>query len=186
MNKFVFIFGPQAVGKMTVGEELAKMTDLKLFHNHMAIEMLEPLYGFTPEMWRLTSLIRNEIFDSFANSDAYGLIFTKVWNLSSEKECEGIERLFQRFESKGCDVCIVELEADTEERLQRNRSSHRLEQKPTKRNIEKSERDLLSTADSIRLNTEEGEITRPNYIRINNTHMSAEDVAKQVKEQFEL
>jgi len=33
--KFVLIFGPQAVGKMTVGQELANLTKLKLFHNHM-------------------------------------------------------------------------------------------------------------------------------------------------------
>ena len=46
-EKFVLIFGPQAVGKMTVGQELAKMTDLKLFHNHMTIDLLEPLYGFS-------------------------------------------------------------------------------------------------------------------------------------------
>jgi shikimate kinase len=31
--KFIIIFGPQAVGKMTVGHELEKTTKLKLFHN---------------------------------------------------------------------------------------------------------------------------------------------------------
>ena len=30
---FVVIFGPVAVGKMTVGQELEKITDLKLFYN---------------------------------------------------------------------------------------------------------------------------------------------------------
>jgi shikimate kinase len=40
--KFVLIFGPQAVGKMTVGQELAKITGLKLFHNHMTIERVPP------------------------------------------------------------------------------------------------------------------------------------------------
>lgn len=30
----VIILGPHAVGKMTVGQELAKITDLRLFHNH--------------------------------------------------------------------------------------------------------------------------------------------------------
>jgi len=30
VKKFVFIFGPQAVGKMTVGQELAKDTGLFL------------------------------------------------------------------------------------------------------------------------------------------------------------
>ena len=43
---------------MTVGQELAKETGLKLFHNHMTIDLLEPLFGFSPEMWRLTHLFR--------------------------------------------------------------------------------------------------------------------------------
>ncbi len=39
--KFILIFGPRAVGKMTVGHELEKITSLKLFHNHQTIELLE-------------------------------------------------------------------------------------------------------------------------------------------------
>ena len=38
MAKLVLITGPQAVGKMTVGQELTKITNLKLFHNHMSID----------------------------------------------------------------------------------------------------------------------------------------------------
>lgn len=38
--KCVHLCGPQAVGKMTVGEELTQITELKLFHNHMTIEPL--------------------------------------------------------------------------------------------------------------------------------------------------
>ena len=36
--KLVLIIGAGAVGKMTVGQELMKITDLRLFHNHMMIE----------------------------------------------------------------------------------------------------------------------------------------------------
>ena len=36
--KLVLIVGSGAVGKMTVGQELMKITDLRLFHNHMMIE----------------------------------------------------------------------------------------------------------------------------------------------------
>lgn len=79
LDKFVFIFGPQAVGKMTVGQELSAITGLKLFHNHMTIDLLEPLYGFSKEMWRLANTFRRSIFQSFAISDQYGMIFTKVW-----------------------------------------------------------------------------------------------------------
>lgn len=60
--KFIIIFGPQAVGKMTVGQELERITDLKLFHNHMTIDLLHPYFGFSSETWRLSDLIRSEIF----------------------------------------------------------------------------------------------------------------------------
>ena len=42
--KLVLIFGPQAVGKMTVGQELAKITGLKLFHNHMTIDLVSNFF----------------------------------------------------------------------------------------------------------------------------------------------
>ena len=37
-----------------------------------------------------------------------------------------------------------------------------------------------------RLNSEKGEITHKKYLRINNTNLSAEDVAKMIKDKFEL
>jgi hypothetical protein len=186
MEKFVLIFGPQSVGKMTVGQELAKITGLKLFHNHMTIDLLEPLYGFIPEMWRLSNLFRQEIFESFSKSDSYGLIFTKVWNLDSKEEIEGIEKICKMFESRGSEIYFVELEAEVEERLKRNKSPHRLEHKPTKRNIKQSEENLLSTVNTLKLNSKEGEIEKENYLRINNTNLSAEEAAQIIKLKFRL
>lgn len=43
--KLVFIIGDAAVGKMTVGQELMKITDLRLFHNHMTIEPVIEIFG---------------------------------------------------------------------------------------------------------------------------------------------
>lgn len=43
--KLVFLFGDAAVGKMTVGQQLTKITDLKLFHNHMSIELVLEIFG---------------------------------------------------------------------------------------------------------------------------------------------
>ena len=43
--KLVFILGDAAVGKMTVGQELMKLTGLRLFHNHMTIEPVIALFG---------------------------------------------------------------------------------------------------------------------------------------------
>lgn len=76
--KFILIFGPQAVGKMTVGHEIEKITPLKLFHNHQTIELLHPYFGFGPEMWRLSDLFRKEIFEQMSKSNSSGLMFTYV------------------------------------------------------------------------------------------------------------
>ena len=43
--KLVFLIGDAAVGKMTVGQELMKITDLRLFHNHMTIEPVLEIFG---------------------------------------------------------------------------------------------------------------------------------------------
>lgn len=62
--KLVLIFDPQAVGKMTIGQELAKVTDLKLFHNHMTIDLVGHFFGYgTTEGKRLVNLFRQEIFE---------------------------------------------------------------------------------------------------------------------------
>ena len=43
--KLVFILGNSAVGKMTVGQELMKLTGLRLFHNHMMIEPVIDIFA---------------------------------------------------------------------------------------------------------------------------------------------
>ena len=87
MPKLVLICGPQAVGKMTVGQELTKITDLKLFHNHMTIEPLLQIFEYeSKEFQELNSLFRQRIFEKFANSDEYGLKFTYVWAFDIKEE----------------------------------------------------------------------------------------------------
>ncbi|MCJ7842035.1 AAA family ATPase [Lederbergia sp. NSJ-179] len=184
--KFVLLFGPQAVGKMTVGQELAKITELKLFHNHMTIDLLEPFFGFTAEMWRLSTLFREEVFKTFSQSDQYGMIFTFVWAFNKIGDWEFVEKICNIFRSEGAEIYFVELEADVEERLKRNQTPNRLEQKPTKRNIKQSEEHLLSSMDTLRLNSEDGEIKEEHYLRIDNTELSAVEVARMIKNRFRL
>ncbi|MDP4552844.1 shikimate kinase [Alkalihalobacillus macyae] len=180
--KFVLLFGPQAVGKMTVGQELEKITDLILFHNHMTIDFLEPFFGFSPEMWRLSTLMREEIFSSFAKTDNYGMIFTYVWAFDQPEDWEFVEKICEIFSE--ADIYFVELEAGVDERLKRNTTPNRLEHKPTKRNIEQSEGNLLSTMKDFRVNSEVGEIDRDHYLRINNENISADEVALMIKDKF--
>jgi hypothetical protein len=77
------------------------------------------------------------------------------------------------FSKHGKDTYLIELEASLEVRLERNIDTFRLAKKPLKRNIERSETHLLHDAKHHRLNSYPGEITHPQYLRIDNTHLSA-------------
>jgi hypothetical protein len=184
--RFVLVFGPQAVGKMTVGQELAKITDLKLLHNHMTIELLQPFFGFSSEMWRLSSLFREEIFKAVSKSDLSGMIFTFVWAFNKKEDWEDVDKICSIFESNDGEVYFVELEAELEERIKRNKTPNRLEHKPSKRDVQQSELRLKASLEKLRLNSLEGEIKKKNYIKINNTNLSAEEVAKMIKNEFQL
>lgn len=182
--KFIIIFGPQAVGKMTVGHELEKITGIKLLHNHQTLELLEPYFGFTPKTFELSNFFRNQIFKAVAESNLNGLIFTYVWAFDLKEDWKYINEICQIFEEKNAEVYFVELEADLEVRLIRNKTPFRLEQKPSKRNTVWSEHELKDTMENHRLNSNQGEITHENYLRINNTHLHPMEVATMINEKF--
>lgn len=185
--KLVIIFGPQAVGKMTVGEELEKLTGMKLFHNHMTIELVSHFFSYsTATGKRLVRLFREEIFEEVAKSDLEGMIFTFMWAFDQQADWDYIDHICNIFESKGGSTYFVEIEAGMEERLERNKSPHRLECKPTKRNIEWSEQNLKRDMERYRLYSKAGEIKKENYIKIDNTHLSPEEAAKIIVNSFKL
>lgn len=185
--KLIIIFGPHAVGKMTVGQHLAEMTDLKLFHNHMTIEPITELFkGYPEHFHRLKDLFRNEIFNSFLNTDQYGMIFTYMWAFDAQEDWDYINNLEQLFLSHGAEVYYVELEADFNTRIQRNKTENRLLNKPSKRNTEYSEQLFRHLEEKYRLNSLPGEIKKEHYLRINNTNMPPERTALLIKETFGL
>jgi cytidylate kinase len=187
--KLVILFGPPAVGKMTVGQELARTTGLRLFHNHMTIDLLLNFFEFgTKEFARLNRLFRDEIFNAVAASELPGLIFTYVWALNDSRDKAYIDRVASTFLGRGANVYYVELQADLDVRLKRNTDRTRLEQKPSKRDVEASEALLLRHDKEYELNTSEH---RPffhtdNYLKIDNTNLAAADAAAIIKSKFSL
>ena len=179
--KLIDLIGPLAVGKMTFGQELETLSGYKLFHNHLAIEMVAPFFSYsTPEGRGLVVKLRQQFFDAFVASDAAGYILTFVWAFSEEGEREYIEGITKQFEDAGQESYWIELEASLDERIRRNRTENRLAHKASKRDVEWSENNLIESAQKYRLNSVDGEISQPNYLRIDNTDLSAEEVARKI------
>ena len=181
--KVLFIFGNAAVGKMTVGQEVMKITELRLFHNHMTIEPVIEIFGKYNS--HVTARLREVIFEEFAKSDNYGIIFTFMWAFDMQSDWDYIEHVRNIFTPYGAEFYYVELVADKAERLRRNTTENRLANKASKRDIEASNKRVISCDEEHRFESYEGEIPYENYIKINNTDLEASDVAKIIKERFD-
>ncbi len=182
----VIILGPHAVGKMTVGQELAKITGLRLLHNHMSIELTRKLFDYTEKEWGiLNETIRQTVFELFAKGDFHGLIFTYMCAFDMQSEFDYLLNVIELFKANGASCYVVELCADFEERLIRNKSENRLLHKESKRNLECSEAEMRNTSEKYRLNSYDGEsLPFENYLKIDNTALTAEEVARMIQTHF--
>lgn len=180
--KLVIIIGNGAVGKMTVGQELAKITGLRLFHNHMSIEPIIDIFGeYNGDIVRK---FRELVFAEFSKTDKYGLIFTYIWAFDVQSDWDYMEHLREIF--KGADIYYAELVAPQKVRLQRNTTENRLKHKPSKRNLEWSNEMIIESDLENRLESYDGEVPYENYIKIDNTNLSAAETAKMIRDRFGL
>jgi hypothetical protein len=192
--ELVIIFGPSAVGKMTVGHEVCELTGFKLFHNHALIEPVLDIFPFdSPPFGRIVGEFRRRIIEEAAEAGLPGLIFTFVWALEAPEDTEVVASYLDIVKSRGGRGRLVELAADQDERIARNTTEFRLDQKRSKRDLEWSHRNLLELDDSYVLNTGGGGRTKAqdlidkhDYVRIDNTRLSAATAARIIVSAFEL
>ena len=185
-STLVWLCGPPAVGKMAVGLELSQLTGIPLFHNHVSIEAVLPVFEYgTPPFNRLVGAFRDQMFVEAAASDLPGLIFTMMWAFDLPSDLQFVEKQKSVFESRGGRTVFVELQADLETRIARNESQLRLSSKPSKRDIAAS-RERMIAADSRYQLDSKGAFPFVDHLRIDNTDLAPWDVAEQIVSHFEM
>ena len=182
--KLVLIIGAGAVGKMSVGQELMKITDLRLFHNHMTIEpVLEIFNDFNVDV---IMKMRYMIFEEFVKTNNYGMIYTCMWAYDEESDWKIMNKIIRMFEEVNSEIYCIELISPLEVRLERNVTENRLNHKASKRNIEASNQRLIRHTKEHRFVSYDGEVPIKNFIRIDNSNLEASEVARIIKEKFDL
>ena len=115
----VYLYGPPAVGKLTIATELARRTRFRLFHNHLSIDCVKPVFDFgTEPFWRQVHAIREGILTEAARS-GQDLIYTNVYAAGPVSE-DRAHRRFELVRSHGGRVHPVRLSCDraiSEERV---------------------------------------------------------------------
>jgi hypothetical protein len=186
-SELLVLFGPPAVGKMTVGRAVCAASDFRLFHNHHTIEPLHEVFGQqSPAFRTLNAEFRRRVIEEAAANDVR-LVFTTVWNLAGEGDADYFRGLVARYTDRGLPVRFVELYADLDTRLSRNNGRDRLAAKPSKRDLAASEAHVREREAAFTMNTSPG-ATLPGdrvladfpHLRLDTTDLSPADAAAHI------
>ena len=174
--KLIIIYGPPAVGKLTVAKELATRTGYKLFHNHLSVDLVGSLYEFGQgPFWPLVRSIRNLLFLQ-ATKDNLNLIFTFVY--VKDQDDKIINSYMSTVEKNGGEVCLVQLTAHHDELTKRVTDDSR--KKFLKVSSATTLEGLLSKGDHF------SPINGRESLTIDNTHLTPAEVAEQIIAHFHL
>lgn len=172
----VYIYGPPAAGKLTVAKEIAALTGYRIFHNHLSIDCVLPVFEFGSEpFWRLVHSIREGVLAEAARENV-DLIFTTVYNHPGSQPQTW--RRFAAVESNGGRVCLVQLTCSAEELEARVRATHR--QEMGKLDSIEQLREALAEYDTFT------PIPDRDSLCIDNTKLSPAETARQIIERYGL
>jgi len=106
--KLVFIHGPAAAGKLTVGRALQDLTGFRLFHNHLVVDTLLAVFPFgTPSFVALREKIWLSVFEAAAK-DGISTIFTFAPEATVNSGF--IDKAVSTIQNAGGEVCFVKLD----------------------------------------------------------------------------
>jgi shikimate kinase len=105
---FIVLYGPPAIGKLTIAEKLAAKTGYKIFQNNPTVHAVLPLFEFgTPEFIRTLHNIRIMMLDEAARSNIAGLIFTVCYDPNEDESA--MSEMIDVVERSGGKVHLVQL-----------------------------------------------------------------------------
>ena len=174
--KLVFIYGYPGTGKLTIANELAKITDFKIFHNHMTVDLVESIFGFgTKPFKELREKIWLEVFESASKYGISGLIFTFVFEKTISKDF--IRNVENALGGKGT-IDFIELHCNIDELWKRIENNSRKKYKK------------ISSSDELKRLIRDKSLYSPKLnrpvLRIDNTKLCPSKVAHMIKEHYKL
>ncbi len=180
------LFGPPAVGKTTVGQELERLTDFRLFHLHQVVDLLLQYfpYSITPSspFDRLVVAYRRLFFEEAAQSGLH-ITTTMAWALDLPSEERALRSYIKPFLAAGGHVYLVELLVSLEVQLARNGTENR---RRLKRVDWSTEEYLRRDAELHRYDSGGAIPFGLPFLRIETDDLSAEETAERICTHFGL
>ena len=174
--KLIFIYGPPAVGKLTVATELGRITSFAVFDNHLSIDCVLPVFGYgTKSLDRLVRQIRGDVIEEAAR-EGVDVIFTFVY--AHSQDIPLVEQIFHAVAAHQGTVCFAQLTC--EKHVQEQRVEH----------PDRAQRMKARSADFVRDWNARYDLLSPipNHpsLTIDNTHLSPIEVAQMIAAHYDL
>lgn len=174
--KLILIYGAPAAGKLTVANEIAALTDFKVFHNHLSIDAVAPIFPFgTKSFWRLVQLIRLEMIAEAARENV-DLIYTFCY--AKDADDAHVALLTKTVEENGGEIHFVLL------RCERAELENRVLNESRKRFGKLKSLEILN--DVLDKNDLFSPVPERESLIIDNTNLSVKETARKIAEHFGL
>lgn len=111
--KLIIIYGAPAAGKLTIATELGRQTGFKIFHNHVSIDCVKPVFDFgTPPFLRMIEYIR---FTTIAEAAREGIDMIHTFVYAYGEDDEHFRKLIAAAEDNGGETHLVLLRCEPDE-----------------------------------------------------------------------
>ena len=175
--KLIFIYGPPAVGKLTVAKSLSRLTNYKIFHNHLTFDLVSSLFEFgSKSFFDLNDKLRIEMFERAAKDNVGGLIFTFCY--VHPYSINFLKAVKKRVEKHNGQICYVQLYCENSKLFERVKE------------ISRKKYGKINTKKQLNTALDERDFFTPvpfvNNLKIDNTNISAKEVARKIKDYYKL
>ncbi len=172
--KLIFLYGAPAVGKLTVADKIAEQTGYKVFHNHLSIDCIEPIFDFgTASFFKLIEIIRVE---TIAEAARYNVNLIYTFCYAKDLDDPHIEKITKAVEINGGEVCFVLLTCE------RNEFEKRVLEESRKKFGKANNPEILhEILDKYNLSSP---VPMRESLQIDNTNLSAESTAQTIIKHF--
>lgn len=123
--KLIFLYGPPAVGKLTIAKVLAKKIDYKLLHNHLLVNPIAEIFPFENSSNRLlTREFRLRIIEEAIRSN---INLINTFGIAGNNPFNHIDDIVETVNMRNGEICLVHITADEETILNRVEDGSRKE-----------------------------------------------------------
>ncbi|MBM3232487.1 hypothetical protein FJZ21_03890 [Candidatus Pacearchaeota archaeon] len=173
----IWIYGPPATGKLTVAEELSKLTGYSLFHNHLTVDLAKVIFDYgQKEFEDYRDKLRYEFIETAAKNKA-NFIFTFCYAPTKEDDffVNKVRKIIAKYDGK---IHFVHLTAEKKELEKRVKSESRKKFHKVKK--VKVLRKLMSKYSNF------PHIPYVKSLKIDNTKLLPKKVALMIKSHYKL